>query len=156
MTSTTSIDTAIDAFIAAIAPTTGVTGVYEDRTQAYTHDDAPAINVSLTDAAADVLGDQHPARSILRTTVQLDLAIYTRSAIDASGQETSARHLASAIWARAHARLMADPSLGGKALRVRWRRSSWRKESADGAAGWATHTYEITLAMREQDLLAPH
>lgn len=152
---TTLIDQAIEAFVAAVTPTPGVTGVYEDRTQAYTHDDAPAINITLTDAAADTLGDQHPARSILRTTVQLDMAIYTRSAIDAAGQEASARSLAAPIWAAAHALVMADPSLGGKALRVRWRRSSWRKESADGAAGWANHTYEITLAMREQDLLQP-
>ena len=152
---TTLIDDALDAFIAAVTPTPGVTGVYEDRTQAYTHDDAPAINVALTDAAADVLGDQHPARSVLRTTVQLELAIYTRSAINAAGQEVSARKLASPIWAAAHALLMADPSLGGKALRVRWRRSNWRKESADGAAGWASHTYEMTLAMREIDLQSP-
>lgn len=151
----TIIDDAVDAFIASVAPTMGVTGVYEDRTQAYTHDDAPAINITLSDASAEVLGDQHPARSVLRTTVQLDLAIYTRSAIDASGRETSARQLAAPIWASAHQLLMADPSLGGKALRLRWRRSSWRKESADGAAGWAVHTYELTLAMREQNLLAP-
>lgn len=152
---TTLIDDALDAFISAITPTSGVTAVFEDRTQAYTHADAPAINVTLTDAAADTLGDQHPARSVLRTTMQVDMAIYTRSAIDAAGVEVSARKLAAPIWAAAHALLMADPSLGGKALRVRWRRSSWRKESADGAAGWATHTYELTLAMREQDLLQP-
>jgi hypothetical protein len=148
---TTLIDDALDAFIAAITPVTttmGVTAVYEDRTQAYTHDDAPAINVQLTDASSDTLGDQHPARSVLRTTMQVDMAIYTRSAIDATGKEVSARKLAAPIWAAAHALLMADPSLGGRALRVRWRRSSWRKESADGAAGWATHTYELTLAMR--------
>jgi hypothetical protein len=152
---TTLIDQALDAFIAAVTPTPGVTGVYEDRTQAYTHDDAPAIHIALTDAAADTLGEQHPARSIVRATLQLDMAIYTRSAIDASGQEASARSLAAPIWAAAHARLMADPSLGGKALRVRWRRSNWRKESADGTAGWATHTYEITLAMQESSLLQP-
>ncbi len=152
----TSIDAAVDAFIAAVTPTPGVTGVYEDRTQAYTHDDAPAIHITLSDATAEILGDQHPARSVLRVTQQIDLAIYTRSAINASGQETSARQLAAPIWAAAHALLMADPSLGGKALRVRWRRSSWRKESADGTAGWAVHTYEVTLAMREQSLLAPH
>lgn len=152
---TTLIDDALDAFIAAITSTPGVTAVYEDRTQAYTHDDAPAINVTLTDAAADVLGDQHPARSVLRTTVQVDMAIYTRSAINAAGVEVSARKLAAPIWAAAHALLMADPSLGGRALRVRWRRSSWRKESADGAAGWATHTYELTLAMRELTLTDP-
>ena len=152
---TTLIDYAMDAFIAAITPTPGVTAVYEDRTQAYTRDDATAINVSLTDAAADVLGDQHPARSVLRTTVQVDLAVYTRSAIDAAGQEVSARKLAAPIWATAHALLMADPSLGNKALRVRWRRSTWRKESADGAAGWANHTYELTLAMRELTLTNP-
>lgn len=151
---TTLIDSALDAFIAAVTPTPGVTAVYEDRTQAYTHKDAPAINVALTDAAADTLGDQHPARSVLRTTVQVDMAIYTRSAINAEGTEVSARKLAAPIWAAAHARLMADPSLGNKALRLRWRRSSWRKESADGAAGWATHTYELTLAMRELNLLS--
>jgi hypothetical protein len=152
---TTSIDQALDAFIAAITPTPGVTGVYEDRTQAYEHADAPAINVTLSEASAETLGDQHPARSVLRVTVQVELAIYTRSAINAAGQEASARQLAAPIWAGAHALLMADPSLGGKAARVRWRRSSWRKESADGTAGWATHTYELTLAMREQTLTSP-
>ncbi len=152
---TTLIDQAIEAFITAVTPTPGVTGVYEDRTQAYTHDDAPAIQIALTDAASDTLGDQHPARSILKVTVQLDMAIYTRSAIDATGQEASARTMASSIWAAAHALVMSDPSLGGKALRVRWRRSNWRKESADGTAGWANHTYEITLAMREANLQSP-
>lgn len=154
----TSIDEAVDAFLAALAPlagTAGVTGIYEDRTQAYTQGDAPAINVTLTEASADVLGDQHPARSTLRTTLQLDLAIYTRSAIDAAGREASSRKQAGDLWQQAHALLMADPSLGGKALRLRWRRSSWRKEAADGAAGWAVHTYELTLAMREQSLAAP-
>jgi hypothetical protein len=83
------------------------------------------------------------------------MAIYTRSVIGADGKETSARSLAAPIWAAAHALLMADPSLGGQALRVRWMRSNWRKESADGTAGWASHTYELTLAMREQNLQAP-
>lgn len=151
----TLIDQAFSAFIAAITPTPGVTGVYEDRSQAYDQADAPAINVTLSEATAETLGDQHPARSVLRTTVQVELAVYTRSAINAAGQEVSARQLAAPIWAGAHALLMADPSLGGKALRVRWRRSNWRKESADGTAGWATHTYELTLAMREQNLLSP-
>jgi hypothetical protein len=156
MTTTTLIDQALDAFVAAVTPTPGVTGVYEDRAQAYTHDDAPAISITLTDAAAETLGDQHPARSTLRVLMQVDLAVYTRSAMGADGQEASARSLAAPVWAAAHALLMADPSLGGKALRVRWRRSSWRQEPADGTAGWATHTYEMTLAMREANLQAPH
>jgi hypothetical protein len=152
--STTLIDATVDAFIAAVTPTPGVTGVYEDRQQAYTHDDSPAIDVSLQDASADVLGDQGPARSLLKTTLQIELSIYTRSAIDATGREQSSRSLAAPIWASAHALLMADPSLGGRALRVRWRRSSWRKETADGTAGWASHTYEVTLGMQEKTLLA--
>ena len=150
------IDQAMSAFVAAITPTPGVTGVYEDRTQAYTAEDAPAINVSLTDATSDVLGDQSPARSVLRPVLQVDLAVYTRSAINAQGKEEPCRQLAGPVWASAHQLLMQDPSLGGKALRVRWRRSNWRTEAADGAAGWATHTYEVTLAMRELDLQAPH
>ena len=151
----TLIDQAVDAFIAAVGPTAGVTAVFEDRTQAYTQADAPAINITLTDASADVLGDQNSVRSVLRTTLQIDIAIYTRSAIDASGHEVSARSLAAPIWASAHGLLMADPSLGGKAMRVRWRRSQWRKDHADGAAGWANHSYEVTLAMREQNLSQP-
>jgi hypothetical protein len=149
------IDQALSAFVAAITPTPGVTGVYEDRTQAYTHEEAPAINVSLTDAAAEVLGDQSPVRSVLRVVLQVDLSVYTRSAINATGQEVPCRQLAGPVWAAAHQLLMQDPSLGGKALRLRWRRSNWRTDAADGAAGWATHTYEVTLAMRELDLQSP-
>lgn len=153
---TTLIDQAMSAFVAAITPTTGVTGVYEDRSQVYTHEDAPAISVSMTDATAEVQGDQSPSRSVVRVVLQVDLAVYTRSAIDATGQEVPCRQLAGPVWAAAHQLLMQDPSLGGKALRVRWRRSNWRTDAADGAAGWATHTYELTLAMRELDLQPPH
>ncbi len=158
MTATTLIDQALDAFKAAIVgtvPIADITGVYEDRQQAYTEADAPAIEVSLRDAGADVLGDNHPARSMLKTMLQVELAIYTRSAMRADGTEASARSMGSPVWAAAHARLMADPSLGNLALRVRWVRSSWRKEAADGTAGWAIHTYEIHLAMREHNLLSP-
>ena len=154
-TPTTLIDQAFDAFIAAVTPTPGVTGVYEDRQQAYTEAEAPAIEIALRDCSANTLGDNHPARSVVKATLQLELAIYTRSAINAAGKETSARSLSGPIWANAHALLMADPSLGGLALRVRWVRSSWRKEAADGTAGWASHTYELTLAMREHNLQAP-
>lgn len=155
---TTLIDQAVDAIIAAVTGPSlidGLTGVYEDRQQAYTEADAPAIEVSLREAVSDVLGDNHPARSVLKVTLQIELAIYTRSAIHADGTEASARSMASPIWAAAHARLMADPSLGGLAVRIRWVRCTWRKEAADGTAGWASHIYEVTLAMRENNLLAP-
>lgn len=154
-TPTTLIDEAFDAFMAAVALTPGVTGVYEDRQQAYTESEAPAIEIALRDASSTTLGDNHPARSVLKVTLQIELAIYTRSAIRADGTEASARSLAGPIWASAHALLMADPSLGGLAVRVRWVRCSWRKEAADGTAGWASHSYEITLAVREQNLQAP-
>ncbi len=155
MTDTTLIDQAVDAFIATVSTTPGVTGVYEDRQQAYAHEDSPAIDISLRDASGDVLGDDHPARSKLKVTIEIELAIYTRGAIRSDGTEVSARRLASPIWAAAHRCIMADPSLGGLPLRVRWRRSTWRKEAADGTAGWASHTYEVILAMREYNLLAP-
>lgn len=152
--SNTLIDQAVQAFVDAISTTPGVTGVYEDRAQAYTHDDAPAIEVTLQTASGDVLGDMSPSRSHLKAIIEVDMAIYTRSAVNASGVEVSSRALASPIWADAHALLMADPSLGGKALRVRWRRSAWRKDNADGTAGWAVHSYELMLALREQTLLS--
>ena len=151
----TLIDQVVDAFIAAVSTTPGVTGVYEDRQQAYTHNEAPAIEVSLREATGDVLGDDHPARSVIKTTLLIELAIYTRSAIRADGTESTTRSLASPIWLAAHSRLMTDPSLGGLASRIRWQRSAWRKEAADGTTGWASHTYEVFLAMREHNLLAP-
>lgn len=151
---TTAIDQALSAFIAAITPTPGVTGVFEDRSLAYTHDDAPAIDVSLQDATSDTLGDQHPLRSVLRVTVQIDMAIYVRTAVDAAGNEVPTRSMANDVWAAAHALLMADPTFGGQALRTRWKRSTWRKDAADGTAGWAVHSYELLLAVREQSLLS--
>lgn len=152
----TLIDQVLDAFVAVVASTPEATGgVYEDRAQAYTVDQANAIDITLREADSRTLGDDSPVRSLLATTVQVELAVYTRNAINSAGVETSARKLSNPIWASAHARLMADPTLGGLASRIRWKRCSWRRENADGNAGWASHSYEITLAMREQTLLAP-
>lgn len=153
---TTLIDQVLDAFVAVVATTPeAVGGVFEDRAQAYTVDQDKAIDITLREADGRTLGDDSPLRSTLATTVQVELAVYTRAAINSAGVEVSARKLSNPIWASAHARLMADPTLGGLASRVRWRRASWRRENADGTAGWASHTYEITLAMREHNLLTP-
>lgn len=153
---TTLIDQAVDAFVASVTGTPeAVGGVFEDRRQAFTVDDDKAIEINLRDADSQTFGDNSPLRSLVNTVLQVELAIYTRAAMNGAGVELPARKLANPIWASAHARLMADPTLGGLAVRVRWRRASWRAESADGTAGWATHTYEITLAMREHNLLAP-
>ena len=153
---TTLIDQAVDAFVAAVAGTPEAAGgVFEARQQAFTVADDKAIEITLREAEGQTLGDNSPLRSLVSATLQVELAIYTRAAMNGAGVELPARKLANPIWASAHARLMADPTLGGLAVRVRWRRASWRQENADGTAGWATHTYEITLAMREHNLLAP-
>lgn len=156
MSASTLLDAVVDAFVAAVTGTPGATGgVFEDRQQALGVGDKNAIEIFLREAEGQTLGDNHPARSLIAVTLQIDMAIYTRSAINSAGVEESSRKLASPIWAAAHARLMADPSLGGLAARLRWKRASWRREAADGTAGWAVHTYEVSLAMREQNLLAP-
>lgn len=153
---TTLIDQALDAFVAAVTGTPeAVGGVFEDRPQAFGIEQDKAIEITLREADGQTLGDNSPLRSLVNTVLQVELAIYTRAAINGSGVETPARKLSNPIWAGAHARIMADPTMGGLATRVRWKRASWRSENADGTAGWATHTYEITLAMREQNLLAP-
>lgn len=152
----TLIDQVMTAFVAVVATTPeAIGGVFEDRAQAFTLDEAGAIDISLREADGRTLGDNSPVRSVLATVLQVDLSIYTRAAITATGVEPSTRQLSNPIWASAHARIMADPTLGGLASRVRWKRASWRRENADGNAGWTTHSYEITLAMREQDLLTP-
>lgn len=129
---TTLIDQAVDAFVASVTGTPeAVGGVFEDRRQAFTVDDDKAIEINLRDADSQTFGDNSPLRSLVNTVLQVELAIYTRAAMNGAGVELPARKLANPIWA------------------------SWRAESADGTAGWATHTYEITLAMREHNLLAP-
>jgi len=156
MSAVTLVDAVAEAFLAALAGTTGVSDrIFEDRTAPFTKDDAPALQVTLRSGEANTLGDNGPARSILVVDGEIDLAIYTRSAIDAAGAEASARSLASPIWASAHAKLMLDPSLGGLTNRLRWKRFRFERDGADGAAGWTVHTYEFRLAMREQTLLAP-
>jgi hypothetical protein len=152
----TLIDQVMDALVAIVAGTPeAVGGVFEDRPQPFTVGQDQAIEVTLRDADSQTLGDDHPLRSVLRTTLQVELAVYSRAAINEAGQELPTRRLTNPLWAAAHVRLMADPSLGGLAVRVRWRRCSWRRENADGTAGWAVHSYEIALAMREHNLLAP-
>lgn len=150
------IDQVMDALLVTLAGTEQVgERIYEDRSYPFEKEEAPAIDVRLSDADGRTMGDDGPVRSVLAVTMQVQLAIYTRSSIDAAGRELSSRKLAASVWTSAHARLMADPTLGGLAMRLRWLRASWSKDSADGTAGWAVHTYSLTLAMREHNLLAP-
>lgn len=153
---TTLIDQAMDAFVAVVSTTPEATGgVFEDRAQAFTVDQDNAIDINLREADGQPWCDYHPLHSAIATTLQVELAVYTRAAINSAGVEQPTRKLSNPIWASAHARLMADPTLGGLAASTRWRRASWKRESADGTAGWTLHLYEITLAMREQNLLSP-
>ena len=152
----TLIDQALDAFVAAVRATPEATGgVFEDRVQAFTADQDNAIEITLHEAEGQPLSDYNALRSVLVTTLQIELAVYTRAAINGAGVEQPTRKLSNPIWASAHARLMADPTLGGLVASTRWRRASWKRESADGTAGWSVHTYELTLAMREHNLLTP-
>jgi hypothetical protein len=149
------IDQVVTAFIARCQVAQATGGVFEDRGTPFTKAEANAINVSLKDATAQTLGDNSPVRSVLQVVLQIDMSIYTRAALDASGNSASCRQLSGPIWRAAHAALMLDPSLGGLAMRTRWVRSAWQSQDADGEAGWATHTYECKCAMREVDLSQP-
>lgn len=153
---TTLIDRALDAFVAIVRTTPEATGgVFEDRAQAFTADQDKAIEITLHEADGQGLSDYNALRSVLATTLQVELSVYTRTAINSAGVEPPSRKLSNPIWASAHARLMADPTLGGLVASTRWKRASWKRESADGTAGWASHMYEITLGMREHNLLTP-
>ena len=152
----TLIDDVLAAMLTRLQATAGISGrVFEDRSAPYTREDAPAIELRAREAMGTTLGDNHPARSVLQVRLLVDLCIYTRSAMDATGSEASTRLLAAPIWASAHGLLMQDPSLGGLAARLRWQAVRWERENADGTAGWTTHTYEAALAMRELNLQQP-
>lgn len=153
----TAIDAAMNAFAQAIAATTGVSGrVYEDRAWRLTPQDAPAIDVRLDECnPVERLGGSHPATTVYSVRMQVALAIYVRSEIQDDGTELPTRALASHIWQSAHQLLVTDTTLAGLVSSIRWVRSTWRKDQADGTAGWAEHLYELTLAVRDLNLTLP-
>lgn len=148
----TLIDQAMDAMLQRLRQVQGVTGVYEDREASFTVEDAPCIELVLDEAYGETLGDDHPVRSTLRVINRVELRIYTRASVQPDGSEQSPRAIGAAIWQQAHQLLMADPTLGGSATRLRWRNSRWQKAGGDGTASMATHTYEFTQSVRELTL----
>ena len=117
--------------------------VHLDRTAPIADDDCDAINIAPGEAKFEVYGSEGDYDT-LRCRMQFVLAHHTR------GDPQTA--LVDPAMAESHQALMADPSLGGLALRLSVTGSRPRKASANGTVGIYELTYEATVLVNERTL----
>jgi len=118
--------------------------VYVERTSAIDRDECPAINIAPGAARFEAIGSENGMHDLLKATLAFSLKVHTRG--DPHTQT------ADPIISEAHTALMADPSLGGHALRLRLLSSLPQLGLADGAAGLYELGYEATVVVNERDL----
>jgi len=120
--------------------------VYAERVAATTRDECPLVNLLPGEARFEPYGAEADGLSagVLRGTVPLTLRVHTRG--DPHTQ------LADPVIAQAHAALMADPSLGGLACRLRLVSSRPQLAEADATAGNWELDYEATVLIDERTL----
>lgn len=118
--------------------------VYVERLNAIDRDECPAINIVPGAARFESLGSETGNYDLLKATIGFSLKVHTRG--DAHTQQ------ADPAIGQAHAALLADPSLGGYAMRLRLVASRPQQALADSAAGLYELLYEAVLVVDERDL----
>jgi len=118
--------------------------VFVEREAPIEKDECPAVNVALVESRQESIVGSDGEWDLLQLTVKLKLAVHTR----VEPQTT----LADPVIAEAHAALLADPSLGGVALRLSFEGSERRSAAADGSAGIYELSYEATVVVDERTL----
>ena len=119
--------------------------VFTQREAPIERDECPAINVTLGPARSEGVLGTEGIHDLLRLAVQLQVSVHTR------GEPHLLR--ADTVVAEAHAALMADPSLGGLALRLAFKGSTPRAAVADSnVAGIVDLNYEATVVVNERTL----
>lgn len=124
-------------------PSVPAASVYVERAAAIDRDDCPAINLLLGDTRFEPIGADGDW-DLLRATCGLTLKVHTR------GEPHT--QLADPVIGDAHTAVMADPTLGGYAARLRVVSSRPQQAPADGTAGIYELGYEVTLAVSERNL----
>ena len=126
------------AIVTAITPTTGISSrVFRDRWEAVARSEMPCVVVEPT-------GEEPGAVSVPFTDYTLTVAVD----ILISGSPLSV--LADPIRVDAHARLMADRTLGGLAHSIDQGPTEWRGEP--GEIGILSLSYNVRFRTRTEDL----
>lgn len=121
----------ISAIVSSLAGTTGVgTRIYRSRVEAFSRNEAPAIVVEGGRETAATISD-----SKLDWTMDVLVAIYARGIIPDQAADP--------VRVSAHAKLMADRTLGGLAMNIIPTLMEPQLEAADQPALWMVCTYEI-------------
>lgn len=118
--------------------------VFIEREAPIEKDECPALVIALGESRVlQSIGADGPW-DLLHVSAQFTLSVHTR------GEPQTL--MADPVIAEAHTALMADPSLGGAALRLRFTGSQPRAARADGTAGIFDLTYEATVVVSERTL----
>lgn len=130
----------LDAFVAALAGTTGVsTRIYRSRTQALTRDQAPALVVRWTqDQFGGVWVSDKQERQL---TVMLD--VYHRGDVPDA--------LADPVLVDAHSRIMANSTLRGLVIDIYAGDAANDADQADKDAGFISQQYLVKYRHKGTD-----
>ena len=130
------------AITTSLAGTSGVgTRIYRSRVEAFARNEAPAIVVE---------GGRETAATY--STCKLDWSMDVLVAIYARGNIPD--QLADPVRVSAHAKLMADRSIGGLAIDIVPTSVDPQLESADQPALWMVCTYQVRYRTAANDLTA--
>ena len=137
---TTKRETILAAVRTALTGTTGVsTRIYRSRVEAFARNEAPAIVIEGGRETAETLSNCK-----LDWTMDVLVAIHARGIIP--------DQVADPVWASAHAKLMADRTLGGLALDIVPTSVDPQLEAADQPALWMVCTYQVRYRTAITDL----
>jgi len=128
------------AIEATLAGTAGVgSRIYRSRVDAFSRNEAPAIVVEGGRETATVISNCK-----LDWTLDVLVAIYARGAVP--------DQLADPVRVSAHAKLMADRSIGGLAMDIVPISVDPQLEAADQPAVWMVCTYQVRYRTSVEDL----
>lgn len=125
-------------------PSVPAASVYVERAAAIDKDECPAINLAPGDNRFENFGADTIGCDLLRAAMPFTVRIHTRG--DPHTQQ------ADAAIGDVNAALMADPSLGGYAMRLRLSSSRPTQAQADSTAGVYELGYEATVVVASNNL----
>jgi hypothetical protein len=133
----------LSAIAATLATTEGVGGrVYRSRVEAFSRDEAPAIII-----------EPGPDRAQTYSICKLDWSFDVLVVVHTRGQVPD--QLADPILLDAHAKIMADRTLGGLAIDIIPTLSDPQRDKADLTSLWQVNTYQVRYRTAVDDLSSP-
>lgn len=118
--------------------------VHVELPTAVDEDDCPAVVISVAEGRFENLGTDGAAYDLVKAAVTIHVHIHTRG--------SPHTQVADPFIGQVHAALLADPSLGGRAARLRLASSRPDQAPAAGVAGKYALAYEVVAAVDERTL----